>query len=210
MCLRCDCAAVGGRRIARAPYATFAVARGRGRASNGRDSRAAGRRVRRFGGDQVVARRVARDRERSRSCPGIGQRAARRVPKGWRARCRETRRGRRMRRRGNTRRRAVPHFGAGSGCPDGHRVAHLKLQAAFGLRREEAIKSERRTTARKNGGADRDQRRARRWEAAICPQRKPKSVAGDNHGGPGRFCASARVPFQVRWSRSCMIFKISP
>ena len=32
-----------------------------------------------------------------------GQRAARRVPNGWRARCRETRRGRRMRRQGNTR-----------------------------------------------------------------------------------------------------------
>ena len=32
-----------------------------------------------------------------------GQRAARRVPNGWRARCRETRRGCRMRRQGNTR-----------------------------------------------------------------------------------------------------------
>ena len=75
-------------------------------------------------GNQVVARRVARDGERSLSCPGDGRRAARRVPKGWRARCRGTRRGRRMRRQGNTRQRAIPHHGAGSGYPDGYRVAH--------------------------------------------------------------------------------------
>ena len=78
----------------------------------------------RRGGNQVVARRVGRDGERSLSCPGDGRCAARRVPKGRRARCRETRRGRRMRRQGNTRQRAIPHHGAGSGYPDGYRVAH--------------------------------------------------------------------------------------
>ncbi len=44
--------------------------------------------------------------------------------KGWRARCRETRRGCRRRRQGKTRRRTVPHFGAGSACPGGQRAVH--------------------------------------------------------------------------------------
>ena len=92
------------------------------RAAEARRERAC--RADRRGGNQVVARRVVRDGERSLSCPGDGRRAARRMPKGWRARCRETRRGCRMRRQGNTRRRAIPHHGAGSGYPDGYRVAH--------------------------------------------------------------------------------------
>ena len=55
------------------------------------------------GGDQVVARRIVRDGERSPSWPKTRRRTTTLAPNGWRDRCRKTRRGRRMRRRRNTR-----------------------------------------------------------------------------------------------------------
>ena len=46
---------------------------------------------------------------------------------GWRARCREARRGRRTRRQGNTRRRAVPHLCGIRRALIGCRIAHQNL-----------------------------------------------------------------------------------
>ena len=93
---------IGGRRIAKARYATFAVARGRGHATEGQGAAGAGD-------------RAGRGTPRRGGAPGRGAkcRAASRGAEraeGWRARCRKTRRGCRMRRRGNTRRRAIPHM----------------------------------------------------------------------------------------------------
>ena len=115
----------------KAPYAEFAVARGRRRTTDGQEGRQGAGGTPRLPGKEpgVAGTRSWRDVScgtGSGPCRvrGDGRRAARRVTKGWRARCRETRRGRRMRRQGNTRRRAMPHHGAGSGYPDGYRVAH--------------------------------------------------------------------------------------
>ena len=116
----------------KAPYATFAVARGRRRTTDGQEGRQGAGGTPRLPGKElgVAGTRSWRDVScgtRSDPCRvrEDGQRAIRRVPKGWRARCRETRRGCRMRWQGNTRRRAIPHHhGAGSGHPDGYRVAH--------------------------------------------------------------------------------------
>ena len=47
------------------------------------------------------------------SCPVPGQRTVASAPNGWRDWCRETRRGRRMRRQGNTRQRALTAFRCG-------------------------------------------------------------------------------------------------
>ena len=107
----------GGRRIAKAPYGMSAVVRGQGRTTNGQEAATA--RDTALRGEQprmaeyrVVARSVVRDRERGLPVMPGDQAAhgAAGAEEGWRARCRETRRGRRTRRQGNTRRRAAPHL----------------------------------------------------------------------------------------------------
>ena len=134
----------GRRRIARHRYATFAVAREGeayhrrpgGPPRRGRDPAPAGK-------TGVAGTRSWRDVScgtRSDPCRVLEEDSARRGGAEWLAgqMSRETRRGRRMRRQGNTRRRAIPHHGAGSGYPDGCRVAQQHspppLPAAIGGR----------------------------------------------------------------------------
>ena len=77
------------------------------------------------GGQQAVARGLARDGGAIRSRAPTGATRGAGAPKGWRDRCHGARRGRRMRRQGNTRQRAAPQFVAeserparqGSDCP---------------------------------------------------------------------------------------------
>ena len=123
-CLLLQLCSVRRRRMAKTaktPYATPDSRADGGVPPTAREPRGAGTALpgtlRRFGSDQVVARSVVRGGEPSLPCPITGGRAARQVPKGWRARCRETRRGCSTRRQGNTRPRAMPHPGTGCERP---------------------------------------------------------------------------------------------
>ena len=89
-----------------------AVARERGRLLNGHCAAESGEPR---GPDGIVGRAEGNGPWREVSCvteersdvvPRLGQRTVAGAPNGWRDRCRETRRGRRMRRQGNTRQRA--------------------------------------------------------------------------------------------------------
>ncbi len=113
----------------KARLATSTVAHGRGRCH--RDLGTAVERLRSLpeksgiGRNRVAARGSAPTGSAPRRCPAKGgicgvSGAERRLAD----RCRETRRGCRRRRQGKTRRRTVPHFGAGSACPGGQQAVH--------------------------------------------------------------------------------------
>ena len=116
----------------KAPYGMSAVARGQGRATDGRRSRQRGNTARRA--SSPAWWRIGSWREMScvtgeyvvmpaeQAAHGTAG-----AEEGWRARCRETRRGRRTRRQGNTRRRAVPHLCGIRRALSGCRIAHQNL-----------------------------------------------------------------------------------